>query len=315
MPDPSGTRGDEDEGGYVPERIRPQPRCRDRSTEPDADRIVDDAVKSDLYRDWSSAGEHEYAGRLPVGGTRRPVQSVSIEIVLADEIADDHIAAQVLVFPWREGVGVHGHAGQSVADDAIALDHIVIRGGTGAGIGEQYPGTLALYSVSSHHIVPDDVAVDARDRWLRNAGGVKRVAVVPGDGDPAVIGVSGDDVVLDQVVMRGPDVVAQQHAAGIVGDVIVEDSRVGDASREMNALAAVAGNRSRGRAFEVLGLGRHAAAEVVVLHCVPGDHDAGYGTAEARGENSLTLGVPHGEPGEIDLGTHHDHGGEDGLRP
>ena len=47
---------------------------------------------------------------------------------------------------------------------------------------------------------------------------------------------------------------------------------------------------------------------------IPGDHDAGHGAAQARRDDSLALGVLHPEPGEVDPGTSHDHGREDGLR-
>ena len=99
------------------------------------------------------------------------------------------------------------------------------------------------------------------------------------------------DVALDHVVVSGPDVVAQQYAAGVEGDEIVPDRGKGDVTREVNALAAVTGYLPPRRALEVRRPWRDTAAQVVVDDGVVRDHDLGQGTAQPSGQDSLTLGV------------------------
>ena len=108
--------------------------------------VVEDVIEGDGDCDGRAAREHQDSGGLRVRGRGRGVQRIAAEVVLADDIADHPVAVEVLECAWRNGVGVHRHAGQLVAGDVVALDQVVIRGGTGPRIRGTGSGALALNS-------------------------------------------------------------------------------------------------------------------------------------------------------------------------
>jgi hypothetical protein len=138
---------------------------------------------------------------------------------------------------------------------------------------EQHAGAFTLQAVVRDLVVADHVLIDAGRRRLPLTARVERKRVVAWRRDAAIELVLGDDVVLDHVVVRGPELVGQQHATGVPADEVVADLRVGD-THQVDPLTTVARDLFELDALRIRrARGRRDPTGVVANDAVGLDHD------------------------------------------